>query len=208
MSTCQENRISEEQFEAAANAHRDAQGRFAKGHPGGPGNPFGRRVAALRTALLEEITDDDIQAVIRKLIEMSKSGNLQAAKLLLSYANGKPTPAPNPDHVEIDEWQYFEKTAAMSDTVDMVVRSTEPETILNMGRELRPIMSELAFQKLAKRLKVPSPNGDFSPPPATDGTAPSTNGLHGASAAPQPMGNAPDSSTPAWFNSPRFEVAT
>lgn len=188
MSTCQENRITPEQFEAADNAHRDAQGRFAKGHPGGPGNPFGRHVAALRAALLEEITDDDIQAVVRKLIEMSKTGNLQAAKLLLSYAIGKPTPAPNPDHVEIDEWQYFEKTAAMSDTVDKVVRSTEPEAILNMGRELRPIMSELAMRKFAKRLDVPSTNGHFSPgvdeaedcsigKPASPPLPPSTKGI-------------------------------
>jgi len=31
---------------------RDQKGRFAKGCPGGPGNPFAREVASLRTRLL------------------------------------------------------------------------------------------------------------------------------------------------------------
>ena len=46
----------------------------------------------------------------------------------------------------------------MSDTADKVVRSMEPEVVLNMGRELRPIMSELALQKFAKWLDVPGPS--------------------------------------------------
>src|SRR5207248_10793741 len=42
----------------AAGGHegRDARGRFAPGNPGGPGNPFARRVAELRTALLDMVT--------------------------------------------------------------------------------------------------------------------------------------------------------
>src|SRR5437660_2256427 len=37
---------------------RDALGRFTKGNPGGPGNPFARKVAALRMALINFVTVD------------------------------------------------------------------------------------------------------------------------------------------------------
>src|SRR5262245_18489356 len=37
----------------------DSRGRFAKGNRGGTGNPFARRVARLRTLLLEIVSEDD-----------------------------------------------------------------------------------------------------------------------------------------------------
>ena len=44
------------------NGH-DAKGRFTRGNPGGPGNPYARQVAALRKVILnrltEEITEED-----------------------------------------------------------------------------------------------------------------------------------------------------
>ena len=83
---------------------RDAGGRFTKGNPGGPGNPFARRVSRLRSRIVEELTDDELQAIVRKMIADAKDGDKAAAKLLLSYAIGKPTdPVCEPDHVEAHE---------------------------------------------------------------------------------------------------------
>jgi len=42
----------------SAAAGRDSADRFTKGNKGGPGNPFARQVAALRSALLSAITPD------------------------------------------------------------------------------------------------------------------------------------------------------
>ena len=149
---------------------RDENGRFVAGNKGGPGNPFGRYTAQLRVALLAAITEEDMQAVARKLIEQAVAGSLPAIKLLLQYAIGKPTNAPNPDHVEIDEWNYFTKTAEMSDDVGKVLKSLEPEVVLDMGREVRPILSELAATKFARAFET----GDASvlhkkEPPSSDG---------------------------------------
>ena len=36
---------------------RDVHGRFTKANPGGPGNPFARKVAALRKALLDSVSE-------------------------------------------------------------------------------------------------------------------------------------------------------
>src|SRR5437588_12016801 len=53
---------------AAPADDRDATGRFAPGNPGGPGNPYARQVARLRSAMLAAITEDDIQEIVRVLL--------------------------------------------------------------------------------------------------------------------------------------------
>ena len=72
---------------------RDADGRFAKGNAGGPGNPYPRRVAALRQALLSCVTEEDIIAVAKAVIEEAKTGSIPAANLLFQYVLGKPSSA-------------------------------------------------------------------------------------------------------------------
>jgi len=76
---------------------RDAGGRFAKGNAGGPGNPYPRRVAALRRALLDCVTEDDIKAIAKAVIEEAKDGNIAAAKIIFQYTLGKPDFAINMD---------------------------------------------------------------------------------------------------------------
>src|SRR5947209_135258 len=85
----------------AGDAGRDPHGRCARGNVGGPGNPFARQVAALRSALLGSVTPEDIQGVAQELLRQAKEGNLAAAKLLLSYALGKPAPAVDPDTLDL-----------------------------------------------------------------------------------------------------------
>ncbi|MSQ95198.1 MAG: hypothetical protein EXR98_11670 [Gemmataceae bacterium] len=98
---------------AQANPTRDEKGRFSFGNKGGPGNPFARKVAALRQALLDSITPEDIQDVATRLLDLAKDGKVQAAKLLLAYTIGKPQPAPEPDRLDADEWQVYQETAPM-----------------------------------------------------------------------------------------------
>lgn len=68
---------------------RTASGRFAKGNPGGPGNPHSRRVAALREALLESVTESDIRAVAKALVSKAKGGDIPAVRELLDRLLGK-----------------------------------------------------------------------------------------------------------------------
>ena len=44
---------------------RTPRGQFATGNPGGPGNPYARRTAALRSALLDAVTEADIRAIAK-----------------------------------------------------------------------------------------------------------------------------------------------
>lgn len=69
---------------------RDAAGRFVKGNPGGPGNPYAKLVAALRSALLAAVTEEDIREVIQALVREAKNGNVSAARELLGRVLGPP----------------------------------------------------------------------------------------------------------------------
>jgi hypothetical protein len=95
----------------------DQRGRFAKGNAGGPGNPFGRHVAALRAALLAGVTAEDIQRVMAALRDQALKGNIAAIRLLLAYTVGKPASAGEPDDVESDECPPPKQTAAPADEV-------------------------------------------------------------------------------------------
>jgi hypothetical protein len=75
--------------ESAQSKGRTATGRFALGNSGGPGNPYGKRTAWLRAALLDAFTPDDIRAVALILVARAKDGDLAAIRELFDRALGK-----------------------------------------------------------------------------------------------------------------------
>lgn len=72
---------------------RDRNGRFTSGNPGGPGNPHGGQIARLRAALIHAVSEDDVRAIIGKLVEKAKAGDTAAAKVVLERCLGKPVEA-------------------------------------------------------------------------------------------------------------------
>lgn len=71
---------------------RTPRGRFARGNPGGPGNPYARRVAWLRAALIDAVTNEDMRDVARVLVARAKDGDVGAIRELLDRTVGKPQP--------------------------------------------------------------------------------------------------------------------
>jgi hypothetical protein len=69
---------------------RTARGRFAKGNHGGPGNPYARRTAALRSALLDAVTEADIRAIAKALVKRARDGEVPAVRELLDRLLGRP----------------------------------------------------------------------------------------------------------------------
>lgn len=116
---------------------RDSNGRFAPGNAGGPGNPFGRLAAALRRALIETTSADDIREIAKRLLEMAKAGNVPAAKLLFAYTIGKPAAAPNPDTLDQEEWQILKDTAPMMRELSQVKETPDPFLPLTVARTWR-----------------------------------------------------------------------
>src|SRR5262245_8904252 len=62
--------------EGKPSPERQANGRFAKGNSGGPGNPFARQVAELRRAVLSKVTKEVIEKIIDAMIDMACKGNV------------------------------------------------------------------------------------------------------------------------------------
>ncbi len=86
---------------------RDANGRFAKGWKGGPGNPHARRVADIRSVLMSAVSDDDLRAIVSRLVKKAKAGDVMAAREVLDRLLGKakvavaiePEPQRTPDEI-------------------------------------------------------------------------------------------------------------
>lgn len=88
-------------------ADRDTAGRFQPGCRPGPGNPFAKRVAGLRKALLDSVSEADVAQLGQKLLAQALDGDVAAAKVLLSYVVGKPTAPVDPDRVELEAWKLL-----------------------------------------------------------------------------------------------------
>ncbi|MBE7465566.1 MAG: hypothetical protein HS116_18980 [Planctomycetes bacterium] len=69
---------------------RTAAGRFAPGNPGGPGNPYARRVAQLRQVLLDAVSDKDLVNIAKALVAKAKKGDVHAAREVWDRLMGKP----------------------------------------------------------------------------------------------------------------------
>jgi hypothetical protein len=87
----------------ASNGGRKKNGRFAKGNKAAKGNPFARKVAHLRTVLLKSVTEDDLRAIVQKMLAAAKEGDLASAKMVFDYCIGRPAEMVNPDALEADE---------------------------------------------------------------------------------------------------------
>jgi hypothetical protein len=138
----------------AAEGGRDSHGRFAEGNPGGPGNPFARQVAALRTALLAAVTPQDIEAVARELLRQAKEGNVAAAKLLLSYTLGKPPAAVDPDTLDAQEWENYQRVADPAGDLMVMARRMPLDAGLTVARALLPGLTDVWAGEISDGLRT------------------------------------------------------
>jgi hypothetical protein len=71
---------------------RGPGGRFSPGNTFAVGNPYAKKVAQLRAALFRAVTAADLRAVVKKLVDVAKAGDVPAARLVLAYTLGEPQP--------------------------------------------------------------------------------------------------------------------
>jgi hypothetical protein len=115
---------------------RVANGRFAPGNKFSRGNPFYRRQAALRQALLEEVGEDGLRKLARKLLEQALAGDVAAARTLLAYAVGKPTAAVNPDEADLDEARLIRERPSRGEVVLALLDSLPAEAVAELMRRV------------------------------------------------------------------------
>jgi hypothetical protein len=131
------------------NGH-DAKGRFTPGNPGGPGNPFGRKVAAFRTAMIKRVTQEKFDQAVDTLTEMAIKGNAQAQKLFFTYIVGKAVQTVDPDRMDIDEWNVYRDAVPMKAEAATVMQAGDPQLQLDYLRLMRPIITEIMREEVFK----------------------------------------------------------
>src|SRR5262245_62448367 len=72
-------------------------GKFLPGNQCGRGNPHYRKLAENRTAFLEAVGPAQVQALAGRLLAQALAGDVDAARLVLAYAVGRPQAAVDPD---------------------------------------------------------------------------------------------------------------
>jgi hypothetical protein len=132
---------------------RDGQGRFAKGWKGGPGNPFARRVAALRKTLFDAVSEDDLRAIAQKLVRRAKRGDVAAAKLLLTYLIGRPADTVNPDRLGLEELEFFKSLPTAGEYLEMLTDKIAVEPVCRILQEAIPWLTKEFFRQQAAGLR-------------------------------------------------------
>jgi hypothetical protein len=169
---------------------RAIDGRFAKGNPGGPGNPFARQMAALRAALINGVTERDIQDILDILLLNAKGGHLPTIKFLFAYVIGKPKPVVEPDTLDLQEMQMLQQSALPPEALETLCNQLPLDFQVQLMRisqaENVAAITETAMDDqtaVAPPPSVPSTNDDFGEPrgPAAV-AAPSPNGEERVSA--------------------------
>lgn len=151
---------------------RDDKGRFARGNTLGRGNPFARQCASLRAALMREFTEANVGQLARKLMEQALAGDVAAARLVLQYGIGKPTPAVDPDDVARLEWEHEKQQAVPMEDVHEAGERVPLEIATVLATCQRYTNTVLARQGLQQSLDeanapaLPEPTPEPEPSPA------------------------------------------
>ena len=152
---------------------RASDGRFARNNPGGPGNPFARQTAALRAALVNGVTEQDIQDILDILLLNAKGGHLPTIKFLFSYLIGKPKPVVEPDTLDLQEMQQLQQSALPPEALETVCAQLPLDLRVQLTRFAQAENAATAFQTA-----LDNDDADATPPSPS---APSTDGDNGVS---------------------------
>lgn len=69
---------------------RGPDGKFVKGHSGGPGRPPRETEQYFVDLFRTSVSDADFQEVVAALVKAAKRGNTMATKIILEYLMGTP----------------------------------------------------------------------------------------------------------------------
>ena len=73
--------------------------KFEKGHPGGPGRPRGSRNSV--NLMLDQVAEEGVAAIVRKVVAAATEGDMPAARIVLSRTwsapKGRPLQVELPD---------------------------------------------------------------------------------------------------------------
>jgi hypothetical protein len=146
--------------QARASNGRDARGRFAPGNVGGPGNPFARKVATLRTALIETVTEEDMRYIAEQLVVIARLGDLAAIKLLFQYVLGKPAAAVDPDTLDLQELELYRRGPSPQALAELTSDRVPAEAVAEVLRVQMPCVGADFKNAIAREVLGIEPNDE------------------------------------------------
>jgi hypothetical protein len=183
---------------------RDAKGRFSKGNKAGPGNPFARKVAELRAALVNYVTEDDMKHLCFVLKMRAEGGDMVAMKLLLQYVLGKPPETVDPDRLDLDEWQKMQEHSRPPEEVTQVMGGLPAESVCEVTKVAWPCAVEQSFKQplLAGLSEIEERDARrmANAKQQAGGPPPSTNRDNGRRGDAEPMTNGSKGPMPPWWD--------
>lgn len=180
---------------------RDDKGRFVKGNRGGPGNPFARQVAKLRAALIQRVSEADIQRIADHLLITARAGHLPSIRLLFLYVLGKPAAVVDPDTLDLEEWKrHVQPLPQIMADLEQALMSMPVQAATDMVRTSQPFMQQL----MSEELTAPAPLRDHEDgdEPADDpADEPRAEATANGRAQPSPNGvGRPMAAVPSWLD--------
>jgi hypothetical protein len=127
---------------AEANGRRQ-DGRFGPGNSFGRGNPTAKHAQRLRQLFVTAVTEDDIKAIVVKLVELAKAGDIQAANLLLTRALGKPSTADTSLPLDSEPITSFDQIKTLDDAREYLIQQN-PEIEAGFLEAKAKVMMRLA----------------------------------------------------------------
>jgi hypothetical protein len=121
---------------------RESNGRFAAGNRGGPGNPFARQTAAARKAIADAVTHEQLAAIAAAMLKKALEGDVAAAKLIFSYAAGKPAATPDPDTLDAHELAVRRGGVATKEDVQAVFEACPASLLCAVAAVAAPQVQE------------------------------------------------------------------
>jgi hypothetical protein len=138
---------------ANAGAGRDENGRFTAGNKLGVGNPFARQTAAMRKAIIQAITEQDLEEITRAMIDKAKRGDTAAAKLVFAYSGGTPTRPQNPDTLDRHEFAVYAGNHVIVEEFEKLFTQMPVSVLVTMSRVLRPYIEKARAMNMEETLE-------------------------------------------------------
>ena len=121
----------------------------------------------MRQALLDTVTVEDLQAIVRQLLHKAKEGDVSAARLVLSYALGKPDRVVDPDALDCHEWHQFQQDRIDGDELAAVAGGMQAPLACALLRAALPEVQDKMAQDLSQTFR----DSLTEPAPAAAGAA-------------------------------------
>jgi len=103
--------------------------------------------------LINAVTEKDMTDIARKMISRATSGDVAAARLVLSYVIGKPTAAPNPDLMDVEELQNVHAERELFMELPKLSMTPQLEMSLEAVRSTRPVATRTYCNRMLQGLK-------------------------------------------------------